>query len=41
MAIKDSDDKTKTNKISFELKKELKGNDSELKSFLINLDIRN
>ena len=41
MTIKDSDDKTKTNKINFELKKELKGNDSELKSFLINLDIRN
>jgi hypothetical protein len=28
MTVKDRDDETKTNKISFELKKELKGNDS-------------
>ena len=40
MTVKDRDDETKTNKISFELKKELKGNDSELELTLINLGIR-
>ena len=40
MTVKDSNDETKTNKISFELKKELKGNDSELELSLINLGIR-